>query len=264
MYKAAVGSSGMPPHSALLPPLGQQPCLCIPVQKPLCHGAGLPAHCCAAGSRSQNPARGQQCATCLLQDYADEHSLSKEDLSWLFATRHGEDRSKAAGAWQIVAQQLPDRTAKSVWACGTRMLHQYAYKVRRCSAARGDQFAWLSLSFCSSARLVCAKAVLLQHRSEHSLTCIADAALTHCCTICELLSSFKSDCLKASSALLQGRWTPEEDLRLHDLVEQKGTKWKEIGPLLERAPGGHTLTFRLLQVPLRVFKKIDHNSFCNA
>ena len=79
--------------------------------------------------------QGQQCATCLLQDYADEHSLSREDLSWLFATRHGEDRTKAAGAWQVVAQQLPDRTAKSVWACGTRMLHQYAYKVSWCSGA---------------------------------------------------------------------------------------------------------------------------------
>lgn len=47
--------------------------------------------------------------------------------------------------------------------------------------------------------------------------------------------------MTAFSALPQGRWTPEEDLRLHDLVEQKGAKWKEIGPLLERAPGGHTL-----------------------
>ena len=52
--------------------------------------------------------------------------------------------------------------------------------------------------------------------------------------------------MSATSALLpplplgpsQGKWTPEQDARLLELVEEKGRQWKEIGPALGRMPEG--------------------------
>ena len=63
------------------------------------------------------------------QEYAQEHSLPSEDFSWLFATRTSEHKKEAAGAWQVIAQSLPHRTYKAVYACGTRMLHELNYQV---------------------------------------------------------------------------------------------------------------------------------------
>ena len=38
--------------------------------------------------------------------------------------------------------------------------------------------------------------------------------------------------------LLQGKWSPEEDERLRQLVGEKGSKWKEISLSLRRLPEG--------------------------
>ncbi len=63
--------------------------------------------------------------------YAQEHSLaeSSDDFSWLFNTRSSGNRKDVAGAWQTIAQSLPHRTYKSVYACGTRMLNELNYQV---------------------------------------------------------------------------------------------------------------------------------------
>ena len=66
------------------------------------------------------------------QEYAQEHSLPSNDFSWLFNTRTSEHKSEAAGAWQVIAQSLPHRTYKAVYACGTRMLHELNYQVCAC------------------------------------------------------------------------------------------------------------------------------------
>ena len=58
-----------------------------------------------------------------------EHSLPSEDFGWLFNTRGAGNKREAAGAWQTIAQCLPHRTYKSVYACGTRMLHELNYQV---------------------------------------------------------------------------------------------------------------------------------------
>ena len=62
--------------------------------------------------------------------YALEHSLPTADFSCLFNTRTGGHKKAAAGAWQNIAQSLPHRTYKSVYACGTRMLHELNYQVQ--------------------------------------------------------------------------------------------------------------------------------------
>ena len=46
------------------------------------------------------------------------------DWAWLFSTRaKGPDRASTAGAWKVIAAALPHRSAKSVCAAGTRLLH---------------------------------------------------------------------------------------------------------------------------------------------
>ena len=35
---------------------------------------------------------------------------------------------------------------------------------------------------------------------------------------------------------LQGKWTPEEDAQLLQLVSERGKKWKEIGGAVGRMP----------------------------
>ena len=62
--------------------------------------------------------------------YAQEHGLATDDFTWLFGTRTAGNRKEVAGAWQAIAQTLPHRTYKSVYACGTRMLHELNYQVK--------------------------------------------------------------------------------------------------------------------------------------
>ena len=59
------------------------------------------------------------------QEYARQHGFSTGDLGWLFATRSStnEQRQTAVGAWTAIAERLPARRLKAVWAAGTRMLH---------------------------------------------------------------------------------------------------------------------------------------------
>ena len=59
------------------------------------------------------------------------HSLSESDLSWIYSTRNSrgssttaEDRAARKSAWMAIAQALPHRTPKSVWAFATRALHE--------------------------------------------------------------------------------------------------------------------------------------------
>ncbi len=63
--------------------------------------------------------------------YAVGHGHDPEDLGWLFKSRTtpGVYSAATGGAWQTIAQALPDRTTQQVWACGTRILHPNNYKV---------------------------------------------------------------------------------------------------------------------------------------
>lgn len=74
--------------------------------------------------------------------YAVEHGHSQTDLAWLFGTRKGQGKgsnalSKHRGAWQTIAEALPQRNPSSVWSAGTRMLHPDHYKVSWGSGLRG-------------------------------------------------------------------------------------------------------------------------------
>lgn len=60
--------------------------------------------------------------------FARAKGLSMEDLSWLFETRTGASKALSRGAWNAIAAALPERTAKSVYAAGTRLLHPGNYK----------------------------------------------------------------------------------------------------------------------------------------
>ena len=64
------------------------------------------------------------CTFCA-QEYARQHGFSTDDLGWLFATRTStnEQRRTAVGAWTAIAERLPHRRLKAVWAAGTRLLH---------------------------------------------------------------------------------------------------------------------------------------------
>ena len=71
-----------------------------------------------------------------MQDFARAHNLSDTDLSWIYNTKNNlgndltaEDRSQRKGAWSVIAQSLPHRTPKSVWAFVTRVLHEGNYLV---------------------------------------------------------------------------------------------------------------------------------------
>ena len=72
-----------------------------------------------------------------LQDFARAHGLSDTDMSWIYNTRNNlgnsltaEDRTQRKGAWLVIAQALPHRTPKSVWAFATRILHEGNHMVR--------------------------------------------------------------------------------------------------------------------------------------
>lgn len=74
-----------------------------------------------------------------VQDYARAHNLSDTNLSWIYNTRNNlgndltaEDRVQRKSAWSVIAQTLPHRTPKSVWAFATRVLHEGNYLVRNC------------------------------------------------------------------------------------------------------------------------------------
>ena len=82
--------------------------------------------------------------------FARSKGLSTEDMSWLFETRTGASKNLSRGAWNAVAAALPERTAKSVYAAGTRLLHPGNYRgawtgaevsrLRELVAARGNRW----------------------------------------------------------------------------------------------------------------------------
>ncbi|KAL4432464.1 hypothetical protein ABPG77_001763 [Micractinium sp. CCAP 211/92] len=60
-------------------------------------------------------------------NFAAKNGLPTDSFDWLF----GSSRSGATkGAWKKIAAALPHRTFKSVWAAGTRMLHEGNYQGR--------------------------------------------------------------------------------------------------------------------------------------
>jgi hypothetical protein len=64
--------------------------------------------------------------------YAQDNGLASDDFAWLLnKARTSGNRKDVAGAWQTIAQSLPHRTYKSVYACGTRMLSELNYQVRQ-------------------------------------------------------------------------------------------------------------------------------------
>ena len=66
------------------------------------------------------------------QTYAQENGLPSDDFSWLLnKARTSGNRKDVNGAWQTIAQSLPHRTYKSVYACGSRMLSELNYQVRQ-------------------------------------------------------------------------------------------------------------------------------------
>ena len=83
--------------------------------------------------------------------FARSRGLSTDDLSWLFGTRTGASRDLSRGAWSAVAAALPARTAKSVYAAGTRLLHPGNYggawsadevsRLRSLVAGKGNRWA---------------------------------------------------------------------------------------------------------------------------
>ncbi len=92
------------------------------------HGLGPPSSTCAVagnpgGSQhesSQLQAR-QLCA-------AEQHDQSTTEFSWLFE-RTQKRVSRQEGAWAVIAEALPNRTYKAVWAAGTRLFHPGNYQV---------------------------------------------------------------------------------------------------------------------------------------
>lgn len=69
--------------------------------------------------------------------YAQEHGLPTDSFEWLFNVKASENKKQAAGCWRTIAQSLPHRTYKSVYACGTRMLHAMNYQVCLATPATG-------------------------------------------------------------------------------------------------------------------------------
>ena len=66
-----------------------------------------------------------------MQEYARAHSLSESNLSWIYSTKNNrggdmtaKGRAACKRAWMAIAQALPHRTPKSVWAFATRTLHE--------------------------------------------------------------------------------------------------------------------------------------------
>ncbi len=65
------------------------------------------------------------------QTYAQDNGLPSDDFTWLLnKARTSGNRKDVNGAWQTIAQSLPHRTYKSVYACGSRMLSELNYQVR--------------------------------------------------------------------------------------------------------------------------------------
>ncbi len=66
------------------------------------------------------------------QTYVQDNGLPSDDFSWLLnKARTSGNRKDVNGAWQTIAQSLPHRTYKSVYACGSRMLSELNYQVRQ-------------------------------------------------------------------------------------------------------------------------------------
>ncbi|KAK9840762.1 hypothetical protein WJX81_003109 [Elliptochloris bilobata] len=129
-----------------------------------------------------------------VEAYAREHELSTTDLRWLFETMSGEDRRRSKGAWNAVAAALPHRRIKAVWSCGTRMFHDANYQGR-----------W---SEEDTTRLL----ALVAERGQRWQS--IGTALGRMPEACR--DRYRETRLGA--ARRSGRWTPEEEALLADIV----------------------------------------------
>ena len=79
-------------------------------------------------------------------EFAREKGLGEDNFDWLFSSRTGEQRELTAGAWKAIANNgLPHRSVRSVWACGTRILHPSHYKVTPSASGAGVILAFISI-----------------------------------------------------------------------------------------------------------------------
>eukprot|EP00887_Chlorella_sp_A99_P005250 scaffold1.g5250.t1 len=173
-------------------------------------------------------------------EYAAAHGHSTKDFSWLL----GNSRSGNKGAWVKIAQALPDRTTKSVWAAGTRIFHEGNYQARgRRGGRRGGRgclgrrargagrggAAWARTPARGGSRrwrLAAGSAARARPHAGGSVhSPLALLAWRQC------LAARVPPCARA-----QGKWTPEQDEQLRQLVREHGHKWKTIGPALGRMP----------------------------
>ena len=158
-----------------------------------------------------------------MQDFARAHNLSDTDLSWIYNTRNNlgnaltaEDRAQRKGAWSVIAQSLPDRTPKSVWAFATRVLHEGNYLVHHCVPLYTRSVLLTSLPSYAAYVLPVIRVFCAQ----------ASVSVGYCPVI-----SFLN--MKSPG---QGKWSAEDTQRLLQLHAERGNKWKEIGAALGRHP----------------------------
>ena len=61
--------------------------------------------------------------------FGQERGFPTDTFEWLLNGNNGENKKEVAGVWQSIAQSLPHRNYKSIYACGTRMLSDRNYQV---------------------------------------------------------------------------------------------------------------------------------------
>jgi len=113
------------------------------------------------------------------QTYAQDNGLPSDDFSWLLnKARTSGNRKDVNGAWQTIAQSLPHRTYKSVYACGSRMLSELNYQVRQ----RLDLQTLTSVHSAMTKRSACTiqAFVAWQFGRQTLLACFLQA-MTACC-----------------------------------------------------------------------------------
>ncbi|KAL0027351.1 hypothetical protein WJX79_003122 [Trebouxia sp. C0005] len=151
--------------------------------------------------------------------YAQDNGLPSDDFAWLLnKPRTSGNRKDVAGAWQTIAQSLPHRTYKSVYACGSRMLSELNYqgkwskeedeRLRQLVGEKGSKWKEISTS----------------------------------------LGRFPEGCrdrwreLKLGGSRQSGRWSEEETTKLRSLVNEYLARKQEIE---EKTRAGDALTLTL-------------------
>ena len=113
------------------------------------------------------------------QTYAQDNGLPSDDFSWLLnKARTSGNRKDVNGAWQTIAQSLPHRTYKSVYACGSRMLSELNYQVRQ----RLDLQTLTSVHSAMTKRSACTiQAFVAWQFGRQTLLAYFLQAMTACC-----------------------------------------------------------------------------------